>query len=218
MSDGREPRSQESRWLPALTILAVLFVLYALPGRIRVVPSSITYFAAITLLVPMTAATFAPTSALWVRVERITTFLFFVFGTLANLYVVTRLIDALISHPEIGGIELLASSIALWINNVLIFSLLYWQLDRGGPVARADSLRVMPDWRFPEAGPTDDVPSGWRPSFLDYLFLGYTTATTFSASYALPLTPRAKALMMIQSTIALVTIVLVASRAINILK
>ena len=100
---------------------------------------------------------------------------------------------------------------------MLAFSLLYWQVDRGGPEARANNVSTKPDWLFAQAGAPADVPPDWRPTFAVYLFLGFTTATAFSPTDALPLTSRAKVLMMTESTISLATIVVVASRAINIL-
>ncbi len=118
---------------------------------------------------------------------------------------------------EVSGIQLLTSSVALWVLNVLTFSLLYWQLDRGGPEARANQARPRPDWLFPQEGAPRDVPPDWRPTFVDYLFLGYSTATAFSTTDVMPLTSRAKMLMMLESTISLATIVAVMSRAINIL-
>jgi hypothetical protein len=118
---------------------------------------------------------------------------------------------------DITGLQLFASSIAVWVTNVLIFSLLYWQIDRGGPEARANNASTKPDWLFPQTGAPEDAPPDWRPTFVDYLFLGFSTATAFSPTDALPLTSRAKMLMMLESTISLVTIVVVASRAINIL-
>jgi len=76
---------------------------------------------------------------------------------------------------------------------------------------------VRPDCLFPQAGAPEDSPPGWRPTFVDYLFLGFSTATAFSPTDALPLTPRAKLLMMLESAISLATIVVVAARAINVL-
>jgi hypothetical protein len=103
------------------------------------------------------------------------------------------------------------------VTNVLTFSLLYWQIDRGGPYARASELRIKPDWLFSQAGTPEDVPPDWRPFSLGYLFLGYNTATAFSPTNVLPLARRAKMLMMTESTISLLTIAFVAARAVNVL-
>jgi uncharacterized membrane protein len=116
------------------------------------------------------------------------------------------------------GLHMLSSSIAIWATNVLMFSLLYWQLDRGGPALRVSAAPERPDWIFPaEQAPEGVVPSDWRPQFIDYLFLGFSTATAFSTTDALPLTGRAKCAMMTESTVSLVTLAVVAARAINIL-
>ncbi|HEY9648016.1 MAG TPA: hypothetical protein V6C88_16695, partial [Chroococcidiopsis sp.] len=115
------------------------------------------------------------------------------------------------------GLELLSSSVGIWITNVLTFSLLYWQVDRGGPETRINAIGRRPDWLFPQTGAPEDAPPNWRPTFIDYLFLAFSTATAFSPTDALPLTSRAKIMMMLESIISLATIVVVASRAINIL-
>jgi hypothetical protein len=116
---------------------------------------------------------------------------------------------------EIGGNQLFTSSIATWVMNVLTFSLLYWQIDRGGPASLANNARG--DWLFPQEGVRENAALNWRATFVDYLYLAYSTATAFSSTDVLPLTSRAKMLMMLESAISLVTTVAVASRAINIL-
>ncbi len=125
--------------------------------------------------------------------------------------------DMVNRSTEISGLELLTSSIAVWVANVLTFSLLYWWIDRDGPEARANNGTKKPDWLFPQVGVPEDVLPDWQPTFVDYLFLGFSTATAFSPTDVLPLTSRAKIMMMIESSISLTTLAAVASRAINIL-
>jgi hypothetical protein len=109
------------------------------------------------------------------------TLFFFVVAGAATLAGLAYLIHAMVRRSaEIGGLQLLTSSIAVWVTNVLMFSLLYWQIDRGGPEARLNNASTKPDWLFPQVGAGEDVPPDWRPMFLDYLFLGFTTATAFS--------------------------------------
>lgn len=120
-------------------------------------------------------------------------------------------IDAIVHHSmEISGTQLLASSIVAWVSNVLVFSLGCRLMDRGGPEARANDAGTRPDWMFPQAGAPEFSRPVWRPTFVDYLFLRYSTATAFSATEVAPLTSLAKMLMMIESTISPVTIVVVA--------
>ncbi len=155
----------------------------------------------------------------WPRVERTVTLLFSVIVAFLNLVNLANLIYVMaIKSAAASGLQLLASSVMLWVVNILAFSLAYWQIDRGGPEARVNHTGRRPDWLFPqESAPSEDVPSGWRPTFVDYLYLSYSTATAFSTTDVMPLTARAKLLMMYESAISLATIVVVAARAINIL-
>jgi hypothetical protein len=156
--------------------------------------------------------------ARWLRVERIV-LLFFVaivgFGLVKSLWYL--LYEMVRRSFEVTGVQLLASSVAAWATNVLLFSLVYWRLDRGGPEARANHADTKPDWLFPQQGVPEYVSPDWHATFVDYLFLAFDTATAFSPTDTLPLTSRAKVLMMLQSIISLVTILAVAARAINIL-
>ena len=209
----------EPRWPVALTILAVFVLLEGMPARVRVFPSWFTYIIAAVVLAPLAAVTLASDKARWHRVEHTVLLLFCVFfgiGTVSNL---ATLIGAILhASGRISGLQLLASSISVWVANVFVFSLLYWLIDRGGPGPRACEAAPRPDFLFPQAGASpEDVPPGWRPMFLDYLYLGFTTATAFSTTDVMPLSSRAKLAMMLESSISLATIVVVASRAINIL-
>ena len=101
---------------------------------------------------------------------------------------------------------------------MLVFSLLYWHIDRGSPEARLLEGSRRPDWLFPQQeAPAEDVAADWRPNYIDYLFLSFSTATAFSTTDTMPMTSRAKMLMMLEAVISLVTITAVAARAINIL-
>lgn len=218
MKGSASPLRIESRWPVAITTLATLGMLAVLPGRVRIFPPWTAYAMVVAVVVPMLAVTLSANKHRWLRTERVMTFAFCLIASFGNLANLANLIRRIVGHStEIGGLQLLASSIGVWIINVLIFSLLYWQLDRGGPEARANGHGVQPDWQFPQSGAPEEAPPGWHPTFVDYLFMGFTTATAFSPTDALPLTTRAKMLMMLESSISLATIVIVASRAINIL-
>jgi uncharacterized membrane protein len=166
----------------------------------------------------MAAVAFTSGNPLWLSIER-TMVRFLALVYVANTIVeLADMIGVITLHPSgNNAFSLLSSSVAIWVANVLVFSLLYWQIDRGGPCARASKLNVRPDWVFPQPATPEDLPPDWRPLFLDYLYLGYNTATAFSPTDALPLTRRAKMLMMIESTISLLTMVIIVARAINII-
>jgi hypothetical protein len=207
----------EPRWPVALAVLAVTLLLTMLPDRVRVLPVWALYTLGTVLIAPM-AAVMTRAKGPWLRIERTITLVFVMVAVSGMIADLTLLIAEMVRRSgEISGIQLLTSSVAMWVLNVLTFALLYWQIDLGGPEARANNASPRPDWLFPQEGVPQDVRPGWRPTFVDYLFLGYSTATAFSTTDLMPLTPRAKMLMMLESTISLVTIVAVMSRAINIL-
>jgi hypothetical protein len=209
----------EPRWPVALAILVVIILFAALPQRIRLLPASVTYVVGFAVLIPIVAVGLTAAKPRWLRIERTVTLIFVVFSGGVTLINLGNLVEAMMYRSaEVGGLQLLATSVAVWVSNALIFSLLYWQIDRGGPEARISGEIERPDWLFPQEGaPTADVPRDWEPAFIDYLYLGYSTATAFSTTDAMPLTPRAKLLMMLESAISLVTVIVVAARAINIL-
>jgi hypothetical protein len=116
--------------------------------------------------------------------------------------------------------ELLVTGGAIWLVNVVVFALWYWEGDRDGPVARSEGSDPHPDFLFPQM--TDDVrsmvPSEWEPYFVDYFYLAFTNATAFSPTDVMPLTRWAKLAMMAQSAISIALIILVVARAVNLLK
>src|SRR5262249_13416995 len=117
------------------------------------------------------------------------------------------------------GEPLILSGTVLWATNVLLFSVWYWEMDRGGPVDRHLNPHTLPDFQFPQMENPQFAPHGkdWRPGFGDYLYTSLTNATAFSPTDTMPLTQFAKLTMGIQSLSALVTIALVLARAVNIL-
>lgn len=208
----------ESRWPPALVILAVVLIAAATRAHVHVLPPWVSYAAALAVLTPMVSVALTRGSTLWLRIERT---MIFVFAAAYVLNVAAELADMIgvvTLHPgRANAFSLLSSSVVIWTVNLVTFSLLYWQIDRGGPHARANGLNVRPDWVFAQPAAAEDLPPDWKPLFLDYLYLGFNTATAFSPTDALPLTRRAKMLMMVESALSLLTLVIVLSRAINII-
>jgi uncharacterized membrane protein len=112
--------------------------------------------------------------------------------------------------------QLLDAGALVWISNNIAFSLLYWELDDGGPAARFFHERRYPDLAFPQEISPGIAPDGWRPLYIDYLYLAFTNATAFSPTDVMPLVPWAKIAMMVQSTISLIVLGLVIARAVNV--
>jgi len=139
------------------------------------------------------------------------------FVSAANIVSLVLLSHQLLQGGKENGHELILSGIVLWCTNVLLFGLWYWELDRGGPAARAEGERDVPDFLFPQMSDPKWAPPDWRPRLIDYLYVSLTNATAFSPTDTMPLTPTAKWMMSAQSVAALVTVGLVVARAVNIL-
>ncbi len=126
--------------------------------------------------------------------------------------------DLIVGGPETGSAtSLLAAGATVWVSNNIAFALLFWEMDSGGAAARAHRALPHPDIAFPQQISPQLAPPGWRPSFVDYLYLGFTNATAFSPTDAMPLAPVAKLTMAVEATISLAILGLIVARAVNIL-
>ena len=139
--------------------------------------------------------------------------------TLTYLVSLGLLVHYLVAGGKVDGHALIGSGVVLWVTNVLLFSVVYWDLDRGGPLDRFEKDRPWPDFEFPQMDNPHMTPMGtrWQPTFLDYLYTSLTNATAFSPTDTMPLSQVAKLLMGVQGTAAVVTVGLVVARAVNIL-
>jgi uncharacterized membrane protein len=137
-----------------------------------------------------------------------------------NVLGVVVLVASLIAHSasRITGAQLLASGGSVWLTNAIAFGLAFWELDSGGPVARALATGARkPDFQFPQDENPQLARPGWYPRLWDYFYVSLTNATAFSPTDAMPMTRTAKALMAAESMLSVVTVLLVAARAVNIL-
>ncbi|HKU81641.1 MAG TPA: hypothetical protein VJP76_05680 [Candidatus Tumulicola sp.] len=167
----------------------------------------------------MLARTLAPSSEALRRLERVVLVATSVVALALNVTNLGDLsLDIVFRSGQLHAAPLLSASIGIWIANFLTFTLIYWLIDRGGPDARVSASPGYPDFDFPAMNAPEKVVPNWQPTIVDYLFLGFTTNTAFSPTEAMPLTARAKALVMAQSVISLVTVVMLAARAVGILQ
>ncbi len=134
---------------------------------------------------------------------------------LANGWSVVLLVADLLTERPASAAELLGAGGAIWLTNVLTFGLVYWELDRGGPAARAAALRDRPDFLFPQMQSPEVAGRDWEPGFVDYAYLSFTNATAFSPTDVLPLSRWAKLTMAVEAGVSLVVVGLVVARAIN---
>jgi uncharacterized membrane protein len=112
---------------------------------------------------------------------------------------------------------LLRTGGAIWLTNVIVFSLWYWLFDRGGPYARVHAVDPLPAFMFPQMDKPQFAPPNWGPQYVDYLYLAFTNALAFSPTDVMPLARWAKLTMLLQSLVSLMIAVLVVARAVNIL-
>jgi hypothetical protein len=137
---------------------------------------------------------------------------------LGGLWSTALLVNELIHGGSLtnSADELLAAGASVWVVNNIAFSLLYWELDGGGAAERLFHPRRYPDIAFPQDLNPHIAPEGWAPRFVDFLYLGFTNATAFSPTDAMPLAPWAKMAMTLQAVISLVILGLVVARAVNV--
>jgi hypothetical protein len=142
------------------------------------------------------------------------------FVWICNVLGVIVLVASLVAHSgtHITGRQLLFSGGVVWFTDAVAFGLAFWELDCGGPVARALATAPRrPDFQFPQDENVELAREGWAPRLWDYFYVALTNATAFSPTDAMPLTRPAKALMAAESTLSALTVLLVAARAVNIL-
>lgn len=143
--------------------------------------------------------------------------------TVANAVSLGALLASLVNGHETNGAELLLKGFTIWATNVVAFGLWFWELDGGGPFGREPLEPGAPvpigrDFQFPQMENRELAPPGWHPRLLDYVYIAFTNSIAFSPTDAMPLTGRAKALMLIESATSALTVLLVAARAVNILR
>ncbi|GAA1605946.1 hypothetical protein GCM10009789_70100 [Kribbella sancticallisti] len=207
------------RWPASLAVVAALGLQLAIPPQILDAPRWIMPACGAALLVPLvwTNPFHLRRDEAWLRWIELALLAVLV-GI--NAVYLAGMIGVLTAGDTGDGKVLVKAALLIWVTNVVAFAVWYWEIDRGGPFARMpehDHEEERPDLLFPQM--TADIPGWerWLPGFTDYLFVAFTAATAFSPTDTMPLTARVKTLMAIQSAISLLTIAVVAARAVNVL-
>lgn len=218
-------------WLARSSVVAVVALQLLIIHDLTLGPRWLAPTLELTLLLPLSIATawaqgrakVAETEHHWRLIERaghairalavaLTALVTVMnFGTL--VFLVRALLDARAAQT---GQTLLLDALNIWTTNVIAFALWFWSIDRGGPASRGLVEHPTGDFLFPQMM-LDQVKNVWSPGFTDYLYLSFTNATAFSPTDTMPLTSRAKVLMMAESMTSLLTLALVAARAVNVL-
>lgn len=205
----------EPRWPASLALLACVGLYIILPNRLVVGPRWLLPVLVALPLIPLSARRHRhPNEAPWVR--RFTLLLIGVI-TVANVISMALLVHHLLVANVSQGRNLIYSAVSVWLTNVIVYGLWFWEIDRGGPHMRAGGTTTFPDIQFPQMENPQLAEPNWRPRFVDYLYTSFANGTSFAPADAMPLSARAKALFATESLVSLVTIAVVAARAVNIL-
>jgi hypothetical protein len=219
-------------WIARGAILVTAALNAVLINQLTIFPWWLASVVEVALLAPLSFATAwthdqmrrATSEHHWMRIRhhrrmiRRAAMLLTAFITLINFQSLFFVLRALLYGTKgATGQSLLIDALNIWLTNVVVFALWFWNIDRGGPALRAIVTRPVADFLFPQMASDCPGSEGWMPGFLDYVFVSFTNATAFSPTDTLPLTVRVKMLFMVEASASLLTVGLVAARAVNIL-
>jgi uncharacterized membrane protein len=200
---------QVPKWTVSVGILLIGVIYYFLPEELTFGPTWVLLVIELAFILPLWIF-WATGHILSYKVTRRISFFVLGIVTLALAIGVFLLITHLATFTN--GITLLRTAVLLWLFNILVFTLWYWDTDGGGPRKRHEAKHKAADLMFPQQANG----ASWAPDFFDYLFVAFTAATAFSPTDTAPLTPLAKTLMMIEGIISLLIVAVLISRVANI--
>jgi len=214
---GNKNREHEPIWHVQATMLAAIVLQLLLPDRYVFGSRYLLVGIEALLLIAMSFTT--PKERIFQSISRrINVFSLIVLTGVANGYSLVEVARQLLQNGQVNnGRELILTAVNIYLTNIIIFGLWYWEMDAGGPGQRACAAKHEQDFLFPQNQNEDFKHPLWRPTFIDYLYVSSTNGMAFSPTDTMPLSRRAKILMLIQATISLVAVALVAARAVNIL-
>lgn len=218
LNEARGTVRGEARWPMVAAVLGGLVLSLARPGALQVLPRWIVPAVVLVLLgvlIIRDPGRIDRRSSGLRAVSLALVGLLALDALLTTVHLIVLLVQG--SPTTSSASTLLAAGGTVWASNMIVFSLLYWEIDSGGAAARAHEMTPHPDFAFPQQLSPEIAPPGWRPQFVDYLYLGLTCSTAFSPTDVMPLTPPAKITMGCQSLISLVVVGLVVARAVNVL-
>jgi uncharacterized membrane protein len=202
-------------WPGQLATLAALLLYLALPPKLTIGPNWPLPVAEVLLLGALVTAQRRGREA---RRRREIAVGIVLVAAVANLAALGLLVHYLLAGGHARGADLIGGGGLIWCTNLLLFAVLYWELDRGGPLRpEMERAPVVPDFLFPQMTDERWQAPGWKPGFSDYLYVSLTNQTAFSPTDTMPLTLRVKVLMGVQGVAAFITIGIIVARAVNIL-
>ena len=203
----------------AVAVLTAALLQLVAPEAGRLLPRWVAPLCELALLVILLASDPGRIDRRSRLIDQATNVLIAVMTAMTVVGVAVLIVDILwgIKGNASSAASLFGRGAALWVTNVIVFSLWYWQFDRGGPAERAAGAQVSPSFLFPENANPDVARSGWVPTYPDYLYLAFNTAMAFSPTDTLAVQTWAKMTMLLESVISLTTAIVVIARAVNIL-
>lgn len=203
-------------WHLQLTMLFALALQLALPDNFVV---GARYFIPIVegLLLLMLSFTTPKERIFKSFARRLNVLLLILIASIANAYALVEVARQLLQHQVTNGRALILTSINIFLTNIIIFALWYWEMDGGGPGERQRIEKYEQDFLFQQHKHENFSHPEWKPTFIDYLYVSSTNALTFGPADTLPLSRRAKMLMLSQAALSIITVALVVSRAVSIL-
>jgi hypothetical protein len=225
--DPLREEERESRWeaAPAVAFVIALQLLLAVVSKAK--SWQLWDFSWWVWLIPVVPEVALLVPLAWERprrrleqmgLRRTTAIALLAVISLANGFLLLAVIASLVRGDEKSGGQLLLKALTVWGTNIIAFGLWYWAFDRGGPVTRLGPHPPLADFQFPQMENPQLAAPDWQPQLVDYLYVAFTNAIAFSPTDAMPLSRRAKLLMLTESAASAVTILLVAARAVNIFK
>lgn len=208
----------EHRWVAIAVIVVTVALQLVLPNELVLRPAwllpalSVLLAIALLLINPGRISRYS-------RPERVVALVLVAAVSVANGASAVQLVSGILtgSLTDRPSSVLVSAAIVYW-TNIVVFSLWYWEFDRGGPGRRARGVATLPDFVFPQMTSPHLAPMDWEPTYPDYLYLAFTNATAFSPTDVMPYRPWAKTLMMLQAVISLMLALLVVAWAVGALR
>jgi hypothetical protein len=230
-SAGRTIGRDEPRWHASIAVLLALVLYITLPPRLTIGPVWVAPLLVLAILVPLSIL--APRRHEETRLIRFWGVTLIAIVNFFNVVSVMLLIGSFFHPVKAAALQsasvLLLHGMQIWLTNILVFALWFWELDGGGPQARARVRAATDvekaDFLFPQmqlamvGGKSSPcVDPHWKASFFDYVYTAFTNATAFSPTDTMPLSHWAKFLMLAESLISLITIAIVLARAVSLIQ
>lgn len=206
----------EPRWPASLALLTCVALYIVLPNRLVIGPRWLIPVLIIMALIPLSLRRHRhPDES--PRVRQLTLGMI-VLITVANVTSMALLVQRLLNTSVSQGRALIFSAVSVWLTNIIIYGIWFWEIDRGGPTRRAGGFHDVYDLQFPQMENPQLAPPEWKPRFTDYIYTSFANGTSFAPADAMPLSRRMKVLFVTESMVSFITVAVVAARAVNILK